>query len=311
MSFIYNVLKPILRKATAKKSSMTRADFIRQAEKVQKRTCKFSDINGYEKQERVIAGCMCVIYSKQGSNHSKAIVYYAGGGYIRYQMPNRKSIRNYIDQTGCDLWIPQYPLYPEHDMYDGVKFGYELHRIMMKTYSPDKIVWLGYSAGALLVMGLGKHIAHENYELPMPGVIVAFSVFNLYTSKDSIERMKALNGKDVVMGGDLSRQFKEFYDPDGTIPKHIAGCAAEDDYSGFPSLLLGFGGDETMSGDAPDYEAAFKRCGVKDYKVHVEPDTFHAYPVFTFTPEGRKGEQQVIRYIQEKLKFDANNDIRN
>ena len=36
MSFIYNVLKPILRKATAKKSSMTRADFIRQAEKVQK-----------------------------------------------------------------------------------------------------------------------------------------------------------------------------------------------------------------------------------------------------------------------------------
>ena len=32
-----------------------------------------------------------------------------------------------------------------------------------------------------------------------------------------------------------------------------------------------------------------------------EPDTFHAYPAFTFTPEGRKGEQQVIDYIKEKM----------
>ena len=216
-------------------------------------------------------------------------------------MPDRKSIKNYIDKTGCDLWIPLYPLYPKNDMYDGVKFGYELHRIMLETYSHDKIVWLGYSAGALLVMGLGKHIIHENYELPMPGVIVAFSVFNLYASQESIKRMRSLISKDVVMGGDLTKQFKEFYDPNGTIPKHIAGCAAEDDYSGFPPLLLGFGGDETMSGDAPDYEAAFKRCGLKDYKIHIEPDTFHAYPAFTFTPEGKKGEQQVISYIQEKL----------
>ena len=301
MSLIYSALKPILRKATAKKSSMTRKDFIRQAEKVQKRAYRFPDIPGYDKQERNIKDCKCIIYSKQNSNHNKAIVYYPGGGYIRYQMPDRKSIRNYIDKTGCDLWIPLYPLYPKNDMYDGVKFGYELHRIMLETYSHEKIAWLGYSAGSLLVMGLGKHIIHENYELPMPGVIVAFSVFNLYASQESIKRMRSLNSKDVVMGGDLPKQFKEFYDPDGTIPKHIAGCAAEDDYSGFPALLLGFGGDEIMSGDAPDYEAAFKRCGVKDYKIHIEPDTFHAYPAFTFTPEGKKGEQQVIGFIQEKL----------
>ena len=107
-------------------------------------------------------------------------------------------------------------------MYDGVKFGYELHRKMLQTYEPERIVWIGYSAGAVLVMGLGRHIAHENYELPMPG-------------------------------------------------------------------------------DAPDYEAAFKRSGMKDYSIHIEPDTFHAYPAFTFTPEGRKGEQQVIDYIKEKM----------
>ena len=302
MSAIYSLLKPFLRKTTAKKSAMTGEDFVRQAENIQKRSYSFPEISGYEKQEITAAECRCVVYSKHDSDHSRAIVYYAGGGYIRYQFPNKNSIRHYIDETGCDLWIPFYPLYPRNDMYDGVRFGYELHRKMLEKYAPEKIVWLGFSAGAVLIMGLGRHIAHEKFELPMPGAIVAFSVFNLYTSPESLERMNALKDKDVVMGGELQKQFREFYDPDGAVPKHIAGCAAEDDYSGFPPTLLGFGGDEMMSGDAPDFEAAFRRCGMKDYKIHIEPDTFHSYPVFTFTPEGRRGERQVIDYIKEKIK---------
>ena len=36
-------------------------------------------------------------------------------------------------------------------------------------------------------------------------------------------------------------------------------------------------------------------------QAEIEPDTFHAYPAFTFTPEGRRGEQQVIDFIREKL----------
>ena len=302
MSLIYSVLKPVLRIAAVKKQGMTREDFIRQAEKVQKRQYNLPKIKGYNKQEQTIGGCRCIIYSKQNSDHKKAIVYYAGGGYIRYQLPNTKSIRHYIDQTGCDLWIPLYPLYPKHDMYDGVRFSYELHRKMLEHYAPKQIVWVGYSAGAVLVMGLGRHIVHENFKLPMPGAIAAFSVFNLYTSQESLNRMNLLKNRDVVMGGELQKQFKEFYDPHGTILKYIAGCAAEDDYAGFPPIFLGFGGDEMMSGDAPDYEKAFKRCKVNDYTIHIEPNTFHAYPVFTFTPEGKKGEQQVIQFIRKKLK---------
>lgn len=173
MSLLYSILKPVLRKTAVKKADMTRADFVRQAERVQKRDYKLPKIKGYEKQDHTIAGCRCIVYSKQD--------------------------------------------------------------------------------------------------------------------------------KDVVMGGELQKQFREFYDPAGAVPKHIAGCAAEDDYSMFPPTLLGFGGDEMMSGDAPDFEAAFQRCNMKDYEIHIEPDTFHAYPVFTFTPEGRKGEQQVISYIREKI----------
>lgn len=72
MSLIYSVLKPILRITAVKKQAMTREDFIRQAEKVQKRQYKLSDIKDYEKQEQMICGCRCIIYSKQDSGHKKS-----------------------------------------------------------------------------------------------------------------------------------------------------------------------------------------------------------------------------------------------
>lgn len=44
MSLIYSILKPVLRKASAGRAVMTREDFVRQAEKKQRRNLTFSEI---------------------------------------------------------------------------------------------------------------------------------------------------------------------------------------------------------------------------------------------------------------------------
>lgn len=59
MSLIYSILKPVLRKASAARAVMTREDFVRQAEKKQRRNLTFSEIAGFEKKEHEIAGCRC------------------------------------------------------------------------------------------------------------------------------------------------------------------------------------------------------------------------------------------------------------
>ena len=64
------------------------------------------------------------------------------------------------------------------------------------------------------------------------------------------------------------------------------------------ALMYFFGGDEIFAGEAPAYEAAFRRCGVKDAVVHVEPGLFHGYPMFTFVKEGKLGEDYVIGYLK-------------
>lgn len=299
MSLIYTILKPVLRASKPKKAAMTRADWVQQARKVQARfSYELPKISGYDVRKEQIENCCCIVISKPEHQHKKAVVYYAGGGYIRYQMPTVKSIRHYIEEIGRDLWIPFYPLFPDATMLDAVKAAYTVHRKMLEVYAPETIAWLGFSASANIIMGLGRHIVQKRFAIPMPGIIIAVSCCNMYISEASQKRMNQLDRTDVMFPGNQMELFKPIFDPDRTLPRYIAGCAAQDDYTGFPRTVLVYGGDEIMSGEAPEYEKAFKRCGVQDYEIHIQPHTFHGYPVFTFTPEGRRGEKQIIEYLK-------------
>lgn len=53
----------------------------------------------------------------------------------------------------------------------------------------------------------------------------------------------------------------------GKYPKYLWGCAAEDDYTGFPEIIMYFGGDEIFAAEAPEHEKTFQQCGAKDYAV--------------------------------------------
>ena len=73
--------------------------------------------------------------------------------------------------------------------------------------------------------------------------------------------------------------------------------ADEDDYTGFPKIVMYFTGDEVFAGIAPDYEKSFIRCGAKDYEIKIKPSVPHAWPLFAFLSEGREGEREIIADI--------------
>lgn len=54
-----------------------------------------------------------------------------GGGERRWQLPMKKSMARYMEETGRELWIPLYPLYPDYNILDEVGMICDLHRIML------------------------------------------------------------------------------------------------------------------------------------------------------------------------------------
>lgn len=67
-------------------------------------------------------------------------------------------MKNYIDGTGAELWIPLYPLIPDYNLPEEAEFTVKLHKKMLERFPTQNIVWLGFSAGADLLLRAGRHI---------------------------------------------------------------------------------------------------------------------------------------------------------
>lgn len=302
MSVLYRVLKPIVRKLVKDGSHQeeTYEEFVESSRKIQaKFRFKLPEKKGYEFRDEIIDGCHCIIGHKTGSDTGRALVYLVGGGERRWQLPGIKSMIRYISETDRDLIMPLYPLYPDHDFLDEVEMICDLHKHMLSTYEAENIAWLGFSAGADLIMSSGRHIVKVRKELPMPGLMIPVSPCNLKITEESYARMKEIEKRDIMMSADAMKIFPEYYDHDHSLPTYLCGCAAEDDYTGFPKIVMYFGGDEIFAGEAPEYEKAFIRCDVKDYTIHVAPGMFHAYPMFTFLKEGKQGEDELVELLKK------------
>lgn len=306
MSFLYSVIKPIVRKAV-KGSSLHQEEsyeeFKQASYDIQKKF-KFAlpNIKGFEFHDEPLNGFHIIVGKKTGSSPKKAVVYFPGGGSRRWQMPSNGSIKNYIGETGAELWIPLYPLAPDYTLLDEAEFTVQMHKKMLERFSAKDIVWLGYSAGADLLLRAGRHITQKHYDVPMPGLMIPVSCSGLIISEESKKRMHEIDSRDIMLHWDMLDTMVKYYDPKGELPEYILSKPHDDDYTGFPKIIMYFAGDEVFSGLAPDYEKSFKRSGLTDYEIRIEPNMFHAWPVFTFIKEGRDGEQKVIGDINKFFK---------
>lgn len=301
MSVLYSVLKPVVRLVMnkEKKLSMTRDEFMNMAVTIQRKS-RFTlpRKEGYEFRDELFGQWHCIVAHKKDVVSDRALVYFVGGGSARHQLPDTKTITRYIEETGRDMWIPLYPLYPDYNFMDETNMLYDVYKKMLNTYEAKNIAWIGFSAGADLILSLGRHIIQKGNEVPMPEIMIPVSPCNMYISEESRQRMEKIGKRDIMLPGGYIKKVREFYDPECRLPKYIMGCAEEDDYTGFPKTILYFGGDEIFAGEAPAYEEAFKRCGMKDYVIHIEPGLFHGYPMFTFLKEGRQGEKEILDYLR-------------
>ena len=302
MSLLYSILKPVVRKVIKGSSLHQEESYeeFKQASYDIQRKFRFAlpKIRGYEFRDEQLDGFHIIVGKKAGSHPDKAVVYFPGGGSRRWQLPFKSSIKHYIAQTGAELWIPLYPLLPDYDLMDETEFTVRVHEKMLGRFPPEKIVWLGFSGGADVLMQAGRHMVQKYPELPMPGLMMPVSVSGLLISEEAKERMKEIDSRDPLLHWNMFDTMVKYYNPDGNLPQYILGKADEDDYTGFPKIIMYFAGDEVFAGIAPDYEKSFIRCGVKDYQIKIKEGMFHAWPVFTFTKEGRDGEQEIIDDIR-------------
>ena len=118
---------------------------------------------------------------------------------LKYPKPSQaKGLIPLAKETGRNMLLPYFPLAPEHDLIDALNMLYATYKMALEHYPAAKIVFLGGSSGAAMVLWLMTWINMRGEGIPMPGRIALGSPGSALKAEER-KRAEALNKTDLIM----------------------------------------------------------------------------------------------------------------
>lgn len=252
----------------------------------------------YDFGKKVIGGCDCYITRQQGSKPKKALLYIFGGGYILPCDPGDFVLAGqFADNTGREVWFPIYPLAPRYKTVDAVKCVVEVYREMLKTHTPEDIVFFGTSSGGGLVLSTLLYIRHEGLALPMPKHLVLQSPgLQVPPSEKQYTEMQRRKKLDVMIPPDFFAAIAPYLADEDT--QYLLSPLLYD-ITGFPSMDIIYGTHEVMFAYAKDMEKHAAECSVP-LKLHIGEGMMHCWCAMEMTPEGKQARHNIFKMINEE-----------
>jgi len=128
----------------------------------------------------------------------KKILYLHGGGYVLSGGPAQFAFVEYLmQQTGAEVWFPEYPLAPEHSCMDALRMTTELYRLMLKESPAEEIVVMGDSAGGGLSLTSTMYFRENKLPLPNNLILISPSVNMLFMPRND-ESPPIIRNQEII-----------------------------------------------------------------------------------------------------------------
>lgn len=114
------------------------------------------------------------ITPKNGITNELVIMYVHGGSYVGdLEKEHWKTCSDIIDQLGCTIIVPDYPLTPKYNYKDTVKMMEVLYKKIIENIDISNFVVMGDSAGGGLTLALLEKIGEENIKMPNQTILIS------------------------------------------------------------------------------------------------------------------------------------------
>jgi acetyl esterase/lipase len=248
-------------------------------------------------QDEVIAGVPCVWIKVDGAPEDQVIFHVHGGGFISGEPCSKlyAMIRiALIDKV--NILSVDYRLAPEHPYPAALEDCLSAYQgLLDKGISPDKVVFLGESAGAALVLLTAR--ALESRSLPMPGGIVSISpIADCSKPLSAPERVAIAPNDPVLDEAETVPLYVDKHDPTDPLISVRYGS-----FRNFPPVLLHVGTHEVLAWDAQEIIKGCVRDDV-DLRVHFWSEMEHGLFLFAGVfPEATAAGDEIAAFIRERL----------
>ena len=184
-----------------------------------------------------------------------AILYLHGGAYCIGNPHTYRSLTSHLAaRAAMDVWVPDYPLAPEHPYPAALEDVYATYRLLLsKGYRPADIVLAGDSAGGGLALALALKLKQENRSQPAGLMLLSPFVDNTL-SGDTLHSKAA---REPMLRESWLRTSIQHYE--GKFP---GTSLLEQDLSGLAPTLIQVGDDEILLADSRRLLLQAREAGV-------------------------------------------------
>lgn len=234
------------------------------------------------------------VINHQQSSDDLVIFYIHGGGYWVRPLDIHFTMFNMLaEMLHARIVIPVYPLAPAHDAVEANEMVYEryMHLLNVNKADPQKIIFMGDSAGGGLAMSLMLQLKEKGDPLPREGIFFSpwVDATNSTPDMDKIPD-PFLNLPNLTYGGQVYAG-----DLEGGAA-NVLCSPINGDLKGLPKMTA-FGGTwDSLNMDAERMADVAAAQGA-DYTIYVYPKMVHGYAGFFFTPEAKYAIKQVANVV--------------
>ncbi len=114
------------------------------------------------------------ITPKNGVTNELVIMYVHGGSYVGdLEKEHWKTCSDIINQLGCTIIVPDYPLTPKYNYKDTINMMETLYKQLIEKIDPSNFVVMGDSAGGGLSLALLEKVGEENIQMPNQTILIS------------------------------------------------------------------------------------------------------------------------------------------
>lgn len=224
--------------------------------------------------------------------HKKHVLYLHGGAYIRPITSHHwRFLQALVEQAGCTITVPLYPLAPEANCQQAVDAVAEVYRRACSAANLTAIDVMGDSAGAGLALALSYALREAAAALPSslvlicPWLDVSMTHASIAPNEKDDPMLAALGLKEAgrLYAGEL-----------GLGHRYVSPIHG--DLHELPPMLVFAGTRDIAHYDALLFAEKARMAGV-EVDLQMGQEMIHVWPILPI-PEGKQALEKIVQHLR-------------
>jgi monoterpene epsilon-lactone hydrolase len=231
------------------------------------------------------------------ARRDRCVLFFHGGGYAFGSAPLYRDFMWRIGTAAhASVFYFDYRLAPEHPFPAALDDAIEVYRWLATEFDPQRIAFVGDSAGGGLVLATMKKLRDQGDALPRAAVAISPWTDLALTGQSLRKNSKADPMLDAAQFPMIAKRYLGAADPHDPYISPLYG-----DATGLPPTLIQAGSDEVLLDDAVRMAEAMRAAGC-EVELDVWPKMPHVWHLYArILPEGRQGIDRIGQFLERKM----------